>query len=85
MLIFGCVDNIYAAHEGPVTLKKTHGTFILSVSFRVPSQWIFAEPRPSCNVRSEPQPRAKAQGQATTPSLFPDLVCIILLAIYSLL
>ena len=41
MLIFGCVDNTYAAHEGPVTLKKAHGTFIMSVSFRVPSQWIF--------------------------------------------
>ena len=22
MLMFGCVDNIYVTHEGPVTLKK---------------------------------------------------------------
>jgi hypothetical protein len=27
-------------------------------------------PRSSADVRSEPQPRAKMQGQATTPSLF---------------
>jgi hypothetical protein len=28
MLMLACVDNIYAAHEGPVTLKKTPGTFV---------------------------------------------------------
>ena len=52
------------------------------LSFTATSRWV---PAPSGNVRSEPQPRAKVQGQATTPSLFPDLICVILLAIYFLL
>jgi hypothetical protein len=29
MLMFGRVGKIYAAHEGPVTLKKTPGTIVL--------------------------------------------------------
>jgi hypothetical protein len=29
MVPLDCLDNIYAAHERPVTLKKTPGTFVL--------------------------------------------------------
>jgi hypothetical protein len=29
MLMFGCLDNIYALLEGPVTLKKDSRTYVL--------------------------------------------------------